>query len=180
MGRDKASLRLPHPAGGTAQTLAERSAALLSEVCSLAIEVGPGHSPLPHIEEIPPRSGPLAAIAAGWRELGRAGWQGPVLVVATDLPRLTVAMLRWLVEQPGAGSVVPVAGGRAQPLCARYAAADVGQAASLVAQGERAMSALLAASRPRRAAEREWAEAAGGAVVLADVDTPEALGQLRL
>ncbi len=51
-------------------------------------------------------------------------------------------------------------------------------AAALVARGEQAVSALLAASMPVLAAEAEWAEAAGGVVVLADADTPDDLGQL--
>ena len=46
---------------------------------------------------------------------------GPVLVVATDMPDLPPQLLRRLVDaDPATGVVVAVAGGELQPLCARY------------------------------------------------------------
>ena len=48
-----------------------------------------------------------------------------MLVVATDLPRLTQGLVAWLARYPSLDSVVPVDGGHPQPLCARYSAADL-------------------------------------------------------
>lgn len=166
MGRDKASL----PVGGA--TLAERTAAILSRRCSPAVEVGPGHSGLRSVTEDRPGEGPLAAVVAGWVALQDEGWRGPVVVVATDLPMLTDRFVTWIAGRPGDRSVVPVASGRVQPLCARYSPADLDLARSLVLGGHRSMRALIDAADAERVGEQEWGEAAGGADVLADVDTP--------
>lgn len=174
MGRDKASI--PIDAAGTGLTLATRTAVLLLEVCDPTLEVGPGHSGLQAVQESRPGQGPLVALVAGWRELAAGGWEGPVLVVSTDLPKLTVGMLEWLAGHAGSRSVVPVVHGRVQPLCARYSPADLHTAERLVAGGARAMTALLEATDPELEPERSWATAAGGDSVLEDVDTP---GDLR-
>jgi molybdopterin-guanine dinucleotide biosynthesis protein A len=174
MGRPKAGIR-----GADGRTLAQRTAALLEKAAAPALEVGPGFSGLPHVQEDPPGLGPLAAIVCGQRALAAAGWDGPVLVVATDLPRLTQGLLPWLARYPSPDSVVPVSGGRPQPLCARYSAADLRAAHELWATGGRAMHALLAAVRPRLVSEDEWVRAAGDAAALADADTPADLDLLR-
>lgn len=185
MGRDKALLPAADPVGGpvagrsreerSTLTLSARTAAILSRCCSPAVEVGPGHTVLTSVTEPEPGQGPLAAIAAGWRALGAAGWRGPVVVLATDLPNLTDGMVTWLAGRAGTRSVVPTASGRVQPLCARYCPADLDRVADLLADGRRAMTALLDASDPELVPEDEWASAAGGVGVLADVDTPEDL-----
>jgi molybdopterin-guanine dinucleotide biosynthesis protein A len=175
MGVDKAAIRLSDADGRSGPTLAERTVDLLLEACSPAVEVGPGRTCLPAVAESPAGAGPLAAMVAGWDALRAGGWFGPVVVVATDLPMLTSSMLVWLAEHPASGSVVPVAGGRVQPLCARYSPADMDVAARLVRQGERALSALLDVTDPLLAGEDAWAAGAGGDAVLTDVDTPEDL-----
>jgi molybdopterin-guanine dinucleotide biosynthesis protein A len=143
MGRDKAALVID----GT--QLAERTATLLQLVAGPVIEVGPGFTSLPRTSEHPPGSGPLAATAAGAAELARRDHAGSALVVATDLPRLTPAYLTILADHPVPTpdhSVVPRdAGGRPQPLCARYSATALAMAQSLVAEGQHSMKALLAA-----------------------------------
>ena len=194
MGRDKASLRLPPPAGvgptshsgelpdhtpDGGPTLAARTASILAAACDPAVEVGPGHTVLRAVQESRPGSGPLTAVVAGWEALGRGGWDGPVIVLATDLPNLTAAMVTWLARRPGSRSVVPVASGRVQPLCARYSPADLDVAKQLVQHGRRAMTALLEATDPELVAESEWADLVGGSDVLADVDTPDDLGRMN-
>ena len=183
MGRNKAELVLPdfrrrstdanrsELLGGL--TLAERTAGLLATATTIAIEVGPGFSRLPHVCESPPGSGPLAAVVAGWAELDRLGHSGPVLVVATDLPRLTSGMLDWLSRFPADRSVVPVARGHLQPLCARYEASDLVLATRLVADGRRAMSDLVEAVDAVLAPEETWSEFAGDPLCLDDLDTPD-------
>ena len=185
MGRDKAELvltdrrkRTTDPNGSDVfggLTLAERTARLLASATTTAIEVGPGFSGLPHMSESPPGSGPLTALVAGWVELGRLDHAGPVLVVATDLPRLSSGMLDWLAQFRSDRSVVPVARGHLQPLCARYEASDLAVAARLVADGRRAMSDLLEALDAVLAPEEIWSEFAEDPLCLEDLDTPDQL-----
>ena len=140
MGRDKALLMMD------GQSLAERGARLLAQVAEPVVEVGPGHSPLPAVREDPPGTGPLAALCAGATELRRLGHDGPVLVLAVDMPRVSVGLLRLLAGRPGPDTAVPRdRDGRAQPLCARYGADALTVASGLVAAGERSLRSLLAA-----------------------------------
>ena len=173
MGRDKASIEIPSGAG--AVSLAERTAGLLEAVASPVVEVGAGRSGRWCVREDPPGGGPLAATVAGWLALSGRGWRGPVLLVATDLPRLNAGLLRWLVAHPADRAVVPVSGDRVQPLCARYRPGDLALAAELLAAGRRAMSDLLRAIDPLLVPEEEWSGPAGGKGALDDVDTPEDL-----
>jgi molybdopterin-guanine dinucleotide biosynthesis protein A len=161
MGRDKASIRPP----GWDRTFAQRTAGLVAAVAGPAVEVGPGRTFLAALSEDPPGAGPLAAVAAGWGALAAGGWRGPVLVVATDLPFLDLATLSWLAGHPTGASLVPICGGRPQPLCARYGAADLDTARRLARAGSAAMAALLAATEPLLV-EAPRPEA------LRDVDTP--------
>ena len=158
--------------------MSERTADLLVAATSVALEVGPGYTNLDGVAESPPGRGPLAAVADGWKELGRREWTGPVLVVATDLPHLTVEMLRWLAAFEPGDSVVPVADGRLQPLCARYEAADLDEATRLIASGARKMLDLVSSISPRCVPEDVWVPYAGRADSLIDVDTPEELAAL--
>ena len=164
MGWDKARLR--HVGGD--ETLARRTARLLAEVAGPCVEVGPGYSGLPAVEESPPGAGPLAAVARGWEVLAATG--RPVLVVATDLPALGAGTLRWLADHPASTSVVPVVAGRAQPLCARWCAGDLDRAVALVAEGHRALRDLLSAAQPT------WVDPGGaggpGDAPFGDADTP--------
>ncbi|MGH9093687.1 MAG: molybdenum cofactor guanylyltransferase, partial [Acidimicrobiales bacterium] len=100
------------------------------------------------------------------------------LVVATDLPRLTPGLLRWLAAHPSGASVIPTAHGRDQPLCARYRSEDLAQAADLVARGQRSLRALLQAIDPYRAGPEEWIGPAGDPLALDDADTPADLARL--
>lgn len=180
MGTDKANLRLlPNDSSATdvpLLTLAEKTAQLLQRETDIAVEVGPGFTHLHHVSELPAHSGPLAALVAGAEELRRLGRALPVLLVATDMPRLTQGMLGWLASYQPGRSVVPLAGGRAQPLCARYQPADIAVASELVEHGERAMSALIDAVQPMLVAEEVWGPFAGDTSCLDDVDTPDQLG----
>jgi molybdopterin-guanine dinucleotide biosynthesis protein A len=170
MGRDKAGIEVPGDGGPV--TLAERTARILGAVAAPVVEVGPARGRRWAVREDPPGSGPLAAVAAGWTALEARGWTGAVLVVATDLPLLSPGLLRWLAAHDAERAVVPVAGGRVQPLCARYRASDLAAARDLVGAGRRAMSDLIGALDPVLIPEAEWSGPAGGTSVLEDVDTP--------
>lgn len=179
MGQDKAALPSGAPADHPGpETLAARTGRLLQSVAALAIEVGPGRSGLPAVPDDHPGAGPLAAVATGAAAVAMRGWAGPALVVATDLPRLTLGMLRWLADHPSPGSVVPVDRGYAQPLCARYHPDDLAVARALVAAGERSLRALLDSIAVTLAGPRLWVEAAGCSDALCDVDTPGDLASL--
>jgi molybdopterin-guanine dinucleotide biosynthesis protein A len=169
MGRDKASL----PAGD-GRTLAARTAALLAAVAAPVLEVGPGRSGATAVADIWPAAGPLAAVASGVVALRATGWEGGALVVATDLPGLDEALLRWLVDHPAAGTVVPVVDGRPQLLCARYDAPALHRAAALVAAGRRRMHDLIEGC-PRHLAEAQEWSGVSSAGSWRDADTPSAL-----
>jgi molybdopterin-guanine dinucleotide biosynthesis protein A len=169
LGQDKATLIV----GG--ERLCDRAARLLTEVAAPALEVGPGYTSLPAVDEGPERRGPLAAVAAGGAALP-AGMAA--LVLAVDMPYVTEPLLAALAHHPSPLTVVPVdASGRLQPLCARYSPAALITAARLVAAGRRAMAALLDAE-PHVTLDAEiWAPLAGPAP-FADVDTPADLAGL--
>src|SRR5690242_17474300 len=119
MGTDKARLVVD------GETLAARGARVLADVCDPVIEVGPGVSGLPAIEEEPRGGGPLVALLAGRGALGNPR---AVVLLACDLPFVEPALLRLLVDRPGWGTVVPVVEGRFQYACARYGAAAFDEA----------------------------------------------------
>lgn len=172
MGTDKASLVV----GGLG--LADRAAAVLRAVCTAAVEVGPGHTDLVAVREVPPGSGPLPALVAGWRALGyECGFEGRVIALACDMPGVTVGLVRLLAEHPAEVSVVPVAAGLWQPLCARYAPEALAVAEELVAAGARSMQSLLERVTVVRVHETEWSEVAGPDA-FSDLDSPVDLGRL--
>jgi molybdopterin-guanine dinucleotide biosynthesis protein A len=175
LGQDKAALVL----SGAAESLAGRTARLLADVTGPALEVGPGYSALPAVLEDPPGAGPLVAVAAGTRRLRTLGWTGPAIVVATDLPRLNSRFLAWLASHPSARSVIPVAQGAPQVLCARYAPGDLDRAVELADTGRRALRDLLPVIDALLAGPDLWGPAAGASDVMSDVDTPADLARLE-
>jgi molybdenum cofactor guanylyltransferase len=175
MGTDKATLVL-EPGG---ETLAGRTARLLAATTRPAIEVGPGHSDLPTAAEEFPGGGPLHAIVAGVGLLDRLGGDDAVIVVATDLPFLTATLLGWLAAHPSGRSVIPVAAGRPQTLCARYTRADLRRAAGLTRSGTASMREFVASIEPLLVGEDEWGPAARDHRALIDVDTREDLEMVR-
>jgi molybdopterin-guanine dinucleotide biosynthesis protein A len=170
MGVDKASMRLPRQGDARSETMAERTARLLEVVSSPALEVGPGRSHLRAVMDRTPGAGPLAAITSGAEALGRLSWTGPVLVLATDLPRLSAPFLAWLAEYPSDRSVVPTADGHPQVLCARYAPRDLETAAALNRAGVSSMRQLLNVIDAVLLEPEEWLPLAQDPDVFADVD----------
>src|SRR5262249_51459309 len=96
-----------------------------------------------------------------------------------DLPHLTIDLVSWLVEYPSRASVVPVALGVPQPLCARYSARDLDRAVVLAAMGRRAMRDLIDGSDAVLVGPEQWQPAARNPDALDDVDTPEDVARLR-
>jgi molybdopterin-guanine dinucleotide biosynthesis protein A len=163
LGTDKATLLLD------GETLAARAARLLATVCDPVVEVGPGRSPLRSVVEEPPGGGPLAALVAGWDALCPVD---AVVLLAVDMPGIGAPLVQRLVEWPGRATAVPFAGGRLQPVCARFGADAVATARGLLSSGGRSMRALLGAVPHDVLGPDEWADVATDPD-FADVDTPE-------
>jgi molybdopterin-guanine dinucleotide biosynthesis protein A len=173
MGRDKSQLIVD------GSTLAVRTAALLRLVVETAVEVGPGVSGLPSTSENPQGEGPLVAIAEGCRALRLSGHTGGALVIACDLPLLSEALLRFLVEWPSSASVVPVVQGQAQPLCAKWGRDDLDAASKLIGQGLRSLQHLTTQQGVVLLDESMWQKVVSEKV-LSDVDSPADLQRLGL
>jgi molybdopterin-guanine dinucleotide biosynthesis protein A len=137
LGVDKATLVLD------GETLAQRAAGRLASVCDPVLEVGTGVTRLQHAREEPAGSGPLAALVAGTEALGSLGHTGAAVLLAVDLPNVDVPLLELLRDWDGLPTVVPEAGGRLQPVCARYGPDALRVAAALVRDGARALHGLL-------------------------------------
>jgi molybdopterin-guanine dinucleotide biosynthesis protein A len=173
LGVDKAALAVDGVP--LAVTMADR----LAGVCDPVLEVGPGASGRSCVVEEPPFQGPLAALAAGARALTRLGIEAPVLLLAVDLPRVDLPLLTLLRDWPGAGAAVPDAGGRLQPVCARYGPDDLEAAASLVDGGMRALRDLLDVIDVDVVPEAAW-RAVAPDDAFADLDTPEDAARLGI
>ena len=176
MGTDKALIEV----GGS--RLVDRAAATLAAVADPVVEVGPGWSQLAAVREDPPGSGPLAALAAGAAALRQRGHDGPVLVLAVDMPRVGVELLRFLAGRPGTATAVPRADGHPQPMCARYGPDVLAAVDQRLAAGGRSLRDLLETLAGSGAVDwvepEEW-EPVAGADAFSDVDTPEDLQRLR-
>lgn len=165
LGVDKASLMLD------GETLAARAAHRLGAICSPVVELGDGVSGLPALREDEAGAGPLAALATAGAWFRANGHDGPVLLLAVDLPAVDERFLRWLCERPGEPTAVPRVGGRLQPVCARYGADALLAAQSLVAGGIRALHELFDVVDHDVIEPDEWRAAATDDTFL-DVDTP--------
>ena len=172
MGSDKALLEVD------GQRMVDRVAAVLGSVADPVIEVGPGWSSLPAVREDPPGSGPLAAVCTGVTALRAAGHGGLVLVLAVDMPRVNVEVLRLLAERPGPDTAVPRADGHPQVLSARYGREALAEADRLLAAGGKSLRLLVEELAGRGEAAwvdpGEWQPVAGPDV-FSDLDTPDDL-----
>jgi len=169
MGSDKASLVV------NGETLAARSARVMSAVCDPVIEVGPSLSGLPAVQEDPPGAGPLVALLAG---VGALGNPRTVVVLACDLPFVEPALLDLLREWPGTGTVIPVVDDRIQYACARYGGTSLDEARVALQSGVSSLRAL-AGTDCEYLTEAEWGDVVSAAM-FADVDTPDDLRRLGL
>ncbi len=121
------------------------------------------------VQEEPRGSGPLAAFLAAVDHLRI---EGPVLLLACDLPFVDAKLLRVLVTRPGDGSIVPYVDERPQYACARWSARAIAAARDAFTRGERALRTLATVDvEPIAVARPE---------LLADVDTSDDLRRLGL
>jgi molybdopterin-guanine dinucleotide biosynthesis protein A len=118
----------------------------------------------------------LAALGAGAAAVRAARHDGPVLVLAVDMPRVTVELLRLLADRAGPETAVPRAGGHPQPMCARYGPEVLAAVDERLAAGGRSLRDLLetlAAQGLVGWVEQEEWEPVSGPEAFSDVDTPE-------
>jgi molybdopterin-guanine dinucleotide biosynthesis protein A len=105
---------------------------------------------LPVVRERAEEPHPLHGVVAA---LARAGGR-PVVAVACDMPLVTAELLAWLAGLDG--TVLPVVGGSAQPLLARYAA-DAGPVLGAAARRGLSAQDAVTALGPRIIEEAELA-----------------------
>ena len=164
LGVDKATLLLD------GETLAGRAARVLSTACAPVLEVGPGVTELPAVDEGARHRGPLVAVAAGGDALRARGHAGSSIVLAVDLPRIDVRLLELLRDWRGAPTVVPEVDGRRQTACARYGGDALLAARSLVDGGVRRLHDLLDIVDVDRIGADVWGSVTTPSA-FADVDT---------
>ena len=171
MGTDKAFLQF----GG--RTLLVRALDLLRALTPEVRIVGSAAKFAPHgrvIEDIYASRGPLAgihaALSASTTELN--------LVLAVDLPFVSEALLRFIVEQARAASAVvtvPRIAGGYQPLCAVYRRTFGPLAQAALEAGRNKIDALFAATTRRIVEEPELSRFAFSAAMFDNLNTPEDL-----
>ena len=153
MGRDKASLPF-----GPNETMLPRVVRLVSEAVPadrIVCVAAPGQSmpPLPAAIQIAfdakPHRGPLAGLATGLAALQRDA--DAAFVTGCDVPLLVPAVISRMFELLGDHDVAaPHDGTRWHPLAAVYRTDILPQIESLLAAGERSLTALLESCDTRR------------------------------
>lgn len=132
MGVDKALLQLD------GARLVDRAVTLLAGFCDeVVVASGARRIPglaVPQVSDPIADAGPLSGIVAGLTAATR-----PIAaVMAVDLPDASAAVFTRLIEQAaGSAGVVPVVGGRPQPLHAVWAVAALPALRDLLQRGER-------------------------------------------
>ena len=167
MGNAKAAVELG------SRPLIEYPLSALAAAGVEAVVVAKPDSALPPLEAPvwtePPEPGhPLCGILAALRRSGR-----PVLAVGCDMPFVPGELLSWLAALPGR-LVVPSAGGRLQPLLARYDPSLEPALARALAAGS-PLQRSLAELEPRCVTEEEVARFGSPRRLLFNVNSPEDL-----
>lgn len=169
MGRDKAFLEL----GG--RTLLDRALEACRPLCPTVAIVGPEEKFAAYgatVQDIYPDRGPLAGIHAALSHSATSH----NLVLGVDLPFVTTAFLRYLVEQAwasGADVTVPRAGGGFHPVGAVYHRRFRDVAQKALERGENKIDALFSRVSTRILEEPELARFALGARMFENLNTRE-------
>ena len=127
-----------------AERLVERTSRVVTEAL--------GHAPmLVGGDDIPddrPKIGPIGGLETALRR-AKAREYSSVLVVACDMPGITVNLLRWIARHPSASyAVVPKVAGRVQPLFARYLTSFLPLVEEAISCDVRSLSDLLSRHPP--------------------------------
>jgi molybdenum cofactor guanylyltransferase len=174
MGRDKAHVEVAGEAG--AVRLARRLAALCDEVLLVGGDP-PADAPGRRVRDV---EGPHCALRGLVGALAAASAER-VLVVATDLPLASEALLLGLAAWPEADVVAPRDAEGPQPLCAVYRREPVLARArtQLAAGNQLALRALLAGLEVRVLPDEVQRALDPDGTALTNVNTPEELARLE-
>lgn len=173
MGQDKALLHLP-----SGITLLEHAVATASAVVSDVHILGPRERYAQFawagkiVEDIYPACGPLAGIHAALCDTSTE-WN---LIVAVDMPNVSVDLLRWLLSEAhktGKQVTVTSCEKQIQPLCGIYRRNFVSVAEAALESGKNKVAASFVPSETRIISEEELRFAGFSPVLLANLNTPE-------
>jgi len=132
---------------------------------------GDAAAPLRVVHDPSPLAGPLAGVVEGMR----AAANPLVLVVGGDMPAMSGAVLRELVDvahETGAGAVALAEGDDVRPLPCVLHRSEIGVAEELLAAGERSIRALLRDVGVRSFPEETWRALDPEGGTLRDIDRP--------
>ena len=132
-------------------------------------------APVRIVHDREPHAGPLAGLVEGLR----AATTPLALVAGGDMPELSAAVLRELVDdahETGAGAVALAEGDDVRPLPCVVRRDELAVAERVLAEGERSLRAFLAAAGVRAIPEVTWRALDESAGSLKDVDRPEDVG----
>jgi molybdopterin-guanine dinucleotide biosynthesis protein A len=169
MGTDKAQLVV-----GT-EPLVVRAVRTLAQVCTdVVVASGDGHRldhlGLRQVADAIPGAGPLCGIAAGLE----GAHHERVAVLAVDMPWASPGVLRLLAALwDGEAAVVPVVGGRWEPLHAVWARSAAPRLTERLEAGDRSVRGALTALGVRLAGEDEWRAVEPAATFAANLNTPD-------
>ncbi len=160
------------------RTVAKLSADALSLACHTCFEVGLGLTGLPVIHDSS-SLGPLAAIAQSvkyLRDQKILEFDQCALVLAGDVPLITVPTLRIIANWPGRDSLVPVVNGREQYLAARWSPESLDRSIFLTNNGIMKVREALDVSGTQRLSMDAWDNQDNPEFL--DIDTPDELRKL--
>lgn len=132
---------------------------------------------LPILPDGAPGLGPLGGLEAALRTAGHPH----LFLCACDMPYLSEELVRYLVTLTAGpfDAVVPVVGGRFEPLCAVYATDILPQVRSLLAGSDRGLKTLLSQVRVRPVTEAEWSRFGPADQLFFNCNTPADLQAAR-
>jgi molybdopterin-guanine dinucleotide biosynthesis protein A len=170
MGSDKAFLRLG------SLTLLEHMITIAKEVCDNVALIGDRQRLAPYgrvIEDQFAGQGLLAGIHAA---LTSASAKDLNLVLAVDLPKVSIALLKYLLNaaaETSATVTVPYSNGFSQPLCAVYRKEFAAIAETALLAGRNKIDPLFATAMTRKIDEAEIAKLGFSPSIFDNVNTPE-------
>jgi molybdenum cofactor guanylyltransferase len=132
----------------------------------------------PTVEDIFPSCGPLGGIHAALRRSSA----DLNLILAVDMPFVTLDLLRYLIERArnsSAAITVPHCGGGTQPLCAVYRRTFADLAENALKQGRFKIDALFAAESTLVIGEGELKAHGFSADMFRNLNTPKELAEAR-
>lgn len=174
MGQDKSQIRWP-PHDPNAPALLELVVSRVRQVFDDVVLAGYRGEPPAGTRVVPdeyPDGGSLGGLYSGLISARHPR----ALAVATDMPFLNVALLRWLAKQQGDwDALVPLAGEppRPEPLHAVYRRSAAESMHRLIERGERRLMAMLDTLRTEYVPPEMWAPLDPDGLSFVNLNTPD-------